>query len=155
MEIPPVALQDLGVDGEVKATDGLNGVGAVLLVNNFEFLPGLDLSCIGMEVHSVGEAPSAYGSDIVPAASLESVRPVAQPDERELRVGKLATEMRYRRFAVLKTRPATPPTAVRKLTTSPGPPVPAGLMAYLYPDPRSPLLSTQNASQVSATVASV
>jgi len=36
-----------------------------------------------------------------------------------------------------------------------GPPVPAGLMAYLYPDPRSPLLSTQKASQVLATVASV
>ena len=72
-------LQDLSVDCEEKAADGLNSVCAVPLVDNSEFLPGLDPRCIGMEVVPMGDAPSADGSDVVyPVRGLQSIRPVIE-----------------------------------------------------------------------------
>lgn len=71
-------------EANIKAADGLNGVGAIALVNNIKLLPPLNLSAIALKDDSAGESAPTFGSDVMIAVGkLECIGSVSLVDKSE------------------------------------------------------------------------
>lgn len=71
-------------NSQIKTADGLDGVGAIWLLHDLELFPGLNLSCICMQVVAAGDPASAYCGEIVHSVGgLQRIGSIALPEEPE------------------------------------------------------------------------